>query len=82
VSNGVQEISRQNTHLRFVLLRTECWGGICGDWGQFILGGRVVVNEPIIAHPNCDGILRRLIGHFDVDIGALEIFPPLSRGFD
>src|SRR5579862_1853099 len=86
VSNGVQEISRQVPTVRFVLLRTECWGGLCGNWGQFIQSGRVVVNEPLlpgveIARPEPDGILRRLINHLGVDIGPAEVFAPLTRDF-
>jgi hypothetical protein len=86
VSAGVQDISRQIPSVRFVLLRTECWGGICVNKGQFILDGALIVNEPgvpikDINNPKPDGVLRRLIGHFDVDIGPSEIFEPLSRGF-
>jgi hypothetical protein len=86
VSAGVRGISQQNPGVRFVLLRTECWGGICGNLGQFILNGAMAVDEPVVPvkdinNPEPDGVLRRLIGHFDVDIGPSEIFEPLSRGF-
>jgi len=81
VSAEVQEISRLTPSVRIVLLRTECWGGICQNWGQFILDGRVVVNEPAVEPPKGQGALRRLIGNLNVDIGPSEIFEPLSRSF-
>jgi hypothetical protein len=81
VSAGVREISRHNPSVRFVLLRTECWGGICANWGQYIFEGRVVLNETLVANANSEGALRRLICKFDVDIGPSEIFEPLSRTF-
>jgi hypothetical protein len=81
VCSAVQEISRKTPSARFVLLRTECWGGICGNWGKVIIDGNVVVDEPCAAYPQGKGTLRRLIGNFGVDIGTLEIFDPLSRDF-
>ena len=86
ISTGVREISRQTPGVRFVLLRTECWGGSCCNWGQFIVNGAVVVNEPCVQVKDInnlepDGVLRKLIGYFDVDIGPSEIFEPLAGGF-
>ena len=78
---AVHEISRQFPDVRIVLLRTECFGGTCENWGQCIRNGRVIMNEPYVDYPECEGALRRLIGNFDVDIGEREIFEPLSRGF-
>jgi hypothetical protein len=86
ISAEVQEISRQTPSVRFVLLRTECWGGICSNWGQFIRGGRVVMNEPVVPvrdinHPTPDGVLPRLISYLGADIGPSEMFEPLSCDF-
>ena len=81
VSAQVREISRQNPNVRLVLLRTECWGGDCCYWGQFILNGQVVMNEAIRAPQESRGVLRRLIANLDADIGPYELFEPLSREF-
>jgi hypothetical protein len=81
VSAGMREISQLTPGVRIVLLRTECWGGICRNWGQFILDGRVVVNELAVEPPEGRGVLRRLIRYLNVDIGPSEIFEPLSRSF-
>ena len=32
VSTAVREISMQFPDVRFVLLRTECWEGMCSNW--------------------------------------------------
>jgi len=81
VSNEVQEISLRFSDARIVLLRTECWGGDCSNWGQFIRNGQVVTNEPLTEIKENKGVLRRLMSNFDVDIGSPEIFEPLSRSF-
>jgi hypothetical protein len=86
ISAEVQKISRQTPSVRFVLLRTECWGGICSNWGQFIRGGRVVVNAPLVLvqdinQPTPDGVLHRLISYLGADIGPSEMFEPLSGDF-
>jgi len=60
ISAGVQEISLQVPDGRFVLLRTECWGGECSNWGQFIQNGRRRVSEPPKG-PASEGVLRRLL---------------------
>jgi hypothetical protein len=77
VSNHVQELSRKNPSVRIVLLRTECWGGDCFSWGQFILDGHVVVNEVNGGR----GTLGRLMSNLGVDLGPSELFEPLSRTF-
>jgi hypothetical protein len=61
--------------IRFLLLRTHCWGGDCFNRGQLIRDGQVAYET------DGDEALRRLVGQFGVDIGAKEIFPPLSRDF-
>jgi len=81
ISLAVLDISRQNRGVRFILLRTECWGGICASWGQFIVDGNIAAEEPMAKYPNGKGTLRRIIGHLGVDIGPAEIFEPLFRGF-
>ncbi|HKV80203.1 MAG TPA: hypothetical protein VJP02_18790 [Candidatus Sulfotelmatobacter sp.] len=81
VSLAVQDISRQNPTVRFILLRTECWGGVCGNWGQFIVDGNIAAEELVVQHPNGEGTLRRLIGHLGVDIGKQERFEALDRRF-
>jgi hypothetical protein len=80
ISAGVQEISLQVPDVRFVLLRTECWGGECSNWGQFIQYGQRLVSEPPMGSEN-GGVLRRLLLNLNVDIGPSEIFEPLSRDF-
>ena len=61
--------------VRFLLLRTHCWGGDCFNHGQLIRDGQVAYEA------DGDEALRRLVGQLGVDIGAREIFPPLGRGF-
>jgi hypothetical protein len=70
----VEELSRQSPE-RFMLLRTECGGGDCANWGQFIREGETVFQA------EGDGALRRLIKHWGVDLGPSEIFHPLGRDF-
>ncbi|WP_461356390.1 hypothetical protein [Bradyrhizobium sp. USDA 4454] len=70
----VEELSRQSPG-RFMLLRTECWGGICENWGQIICDGETVFRA------EGDGALRRLIQQWGVDLGPSEIFAPLQRDF-
>src|SRR4051794_34236235 len=44
ITSGALEISKSTPKVQIVLLRSECWGGICGNWGQFICGGTVQEN--------------------------------------
>jgi hypothetical protein len=81
VTSAAREISLNHLGARIVLLRTECFGGDCQYWGQCICNGRVVMNEPYNDEPERNGVLRRLISNFGVDIGEREIFEPLSRAF-
>lgn len=81
VSAAVQEVSQQNPNTRIILLRTECWGGICENWGEFILNGQTVVAKPFVEYPECKGTLRELIKNLGVDIGPKEVFEPLCRDF-
>jgi hypothetical protein len=68
-------ISASHPGVRFLLLRTECWGGDCFNWGQLIRDGQLVYET------EGKEALRRLVGQYGVDIGAREIFQPLSRDF-
>jgi hypothetical protein len=78
VSTGVREISLRFPDVRIVLLRTECWGGDCSTWGQFIRNGQLLMNEyPMGTNENKE-TLRRLMSNLDVDIGPSEIVEPLS----
>jgi hypothetical protein len=75
VTAEIKSLSARHPGVRFLLLRTKCWGGDCFNRGQLIRDGQV-------AHETGgDEALRRLVGQFGVDIGAKEIFPPLGRGF-
>jgi hypothetical protein len=80
VSGEVRKVSLRFPDVRIVLLRTECWGGICNNWGQFIRNGQVQVVDSPGGREN-KGVLRRLMSNLDVDIGESEIFEPLSRNF-
>src|SRR6266436_8568052 len=80
VSDQVREISRQNPDVRLVLLRTECWGGDCSNWGQAILNGHVAANEPLVPAQQSRGVLR-LMANLGADISPSELFAPLSREF-
>ena len=75
VVRAVESLSRAFPDARFLLLRTECYDGQCTNWGRIIRNGEVVLDA------DRDGALRRLILHWGVDIGPLEIFDPLSREF-
>lgn len=73
---ATESLSRSNPTARFLLLRTECWGGACANWGKVIQNGKTMFDA------EGDGALRRLIGYWGADIGPREIFEPLTRGFD
>ncbi|MBR0775435.1 hypothetical protein JQ625_11390 [Bradyrhizobium diazoefficiens] len=60
---------------RFLLLRTECFGGVCENWGRIFREGSTLFEA------KGDGALRRLIQFWGADIGPKEIFEPLSRSF-
>ena len=75
VTAEIRSLSVLYPGVRFLLLRTHCWGGDCSNRGELIRDGRVAYQT------DGDEALRRLIGQFGVDIGAREIFPPLGRGF-
>ena len=36
VVGAVERLSTENSNARFLLLRTECVGGVCANWGQII----------------------------------------------
>jgi hypothetical protein len=72
---AVEKLSTEYPGVRFLLLRTECWGGICGNWGQVIHDGRIVFQA------RGDGALGRLIRYWGADLGPREIFDPLRRDF-
>jgi hypothetical protein len=72
---GVKALSAANYAPRFLLLRTECYGGPCANWGEIIRNGETVFE----AHG--DGALRRLIAYWGTDLGPREIFEPLTRDF-
>jgi hypothetical protein len=75
VVRAVERLSTENPTARFLLLRTECVGGVCANWGQIIQNGSTIFRA------EGDGALRRLIKCWGVDLGAAEIFEPLSRSF-
>ena len=75
VVRAIERISVDIPTARFLLLRTECFGGDCGNWGQIIQNGSTIFQA------EGDGALRRLIECWGVDIGPREIFDPLSRSF-
>jgi len=75
VIRTVEGLSREFPDARYLLLRTECWGGICANWGQITQTGRTVLEAS--GHE----ALRRLIKHWGVDLGPTEIFAPLGRDF-
>ena len=75
VSTAIQEISEEWPNTRFVLLRTECWGGDCENWGEVVAEGRIVATEA------GQDALRKLVGHLGGTLGPSAIFQPLSRSF-
>jgi len=75
IIRAVERISTENSNARFLLLRTECFGGDCANWGQIIQNGSTIFRA------EGDEALRRLIECWGVDIGPKEIFEPLSRNF-
>ena len=75
VTAEITSLSPLYPGVRFLLLRTHCWGGDCFNRGQLIRDGQVAYQT------DGEEALRRLIDQFGVDIGAKEIFPPLRRGF-
>jgi len=75
VVHAVERLSIENPSARFLLLRTECFGSVCANWGQIIQNGSTLLQA------EGKGALRRLIECWGVDIGPEEIFEPLSRSF-
>lgn len=75
VVRQVVGLSRDLPGVRFLLLRTECSGGDCMNWGIVILNGLPVLRA------EGQYALRRLTGYFGVDIGEREAFDPLRRDF-
>jgi hypothetical protein len=75
VVRTIETLSEKNPDARFLLLRTECWGGQCADWGQVIQNGATTFQA------DGEGALRRLIKYWGVDLGPQEIFEPLRRDF-
>jgi hypothetical protein len=73
---AVEKLSKDCPAARFLLLRAECWGGVCEYWGQIIQDGQTVIE----AEGN-QSALRRLIEHWGVDLGPNAIFDPLQREF-
>jgi hypothetical protein len=71
----IERLSKKNSVARFLLLRTECWGGQCANWGQVIQDGATVFKA------DGEGALRRLVNCWGVDLGPQEIFDPLRRDF-
>lgn len=84
VSNEIILLSTQHVEKCFVLLRTECWGGECFNWGMFIRDGRIVDDLSSVGPSSSaigKGILRRLMSHLGVDIGEEEMLDLLSRSY-
>lgn len=75
LSREVDRLSAQNPGARFLLLRTECSGGTCANWGHVIEGGNTVCRA------SGEGALRRLVSCFGIDLGDDEVFEPLRRTF-
>jgi hypothetical protein len=75
VTAELKSLSVAYPGVRFLLLRTHCWGGDCFNCGQLIRDGQITYET------EGNEALRRLVGQFGVDIGAKEIFTPLERGF-
>jgi hypothetical protein len=75
VSGQVSRVSAENPAARFLLLRTECWGGDCAYWGHVLRDGMTIYEA------RGDDALRRLVLHLGVDIGVDEVFEPLRRDF-
>jgi len=75
VARVVESLSAKYPSARFLLLRTECWGGDCGNSGRIIQRGHIVLEA------NGDRALRRLIKHWGFDLGPKEIFDSLRRDF-
>ena len=72
---AVRGMSAHHPRVKFMILRAECWGGVCSYWGQTVQGGQTV------AVVDGDQALRRLVQFFGVDIGEKQLFAPLERNF-
>jgi hypothetical protein len=75
VIRTVERLSLDYPAIRFLLLRAECSGGICGNWGQIIQNGKVT------SQAQGEGALGILIRYWGVDLGPTETFDPLRRDF-
>jgi len=75
VSARIIALSREYPAVRFVVLRTECFGGLCSNWGYIAQAGDVTRRE------KGDGALSQLMAVFEIDLGSAEIFAPLTRDF-
>jgi hypothetical protein len=75
INREIIGLSISHPGVRFLVLRTECWGGDCFNWGRILQDGAVAFEA------NGDGALRRLVLQLGVDIGSGEKFEPLRREF-
>jgi ferredoxin len=75
---AVKALSAEHPTTRFLLLRTECHGGTCGNCGVVVVNGETAFQAADAAEK---GALRRLIAYWGVDLGPREIFAPLYRDF-
>ena len=75
IARAIANLSKENALVRVLLLRTECFGGECENWGQIVQNGTTVFQA------DGEGALRRLIKYWGVDLGPQEIFDPLRRDF-
>jgi len=70
-----ETLSAGNPSARFLLLRTECFGGTCANWGLVFQDGKVIFQA------EGKEALRRLIGYWGAELGPEEFFEPLRRDF-
>jgi hypothetical protein len=75
---AIKTLSAENPATRFLLLRTECHGGTCGNWGVVVINGETAFEA---TDADEKGALRRLIAYWGVDLGPAEVFAPLYRSF-
>ena len=75
VIQQIERLSAESPAARFLLLRSECFGENCENWGQIFRNGTLALQA------DGEKALGRLIAYFGVDLGPDEIFDPLSRNF-
>lgn len=75
VGEEVWWLSQNYSHLTFVWIHAECFGGTC------IYDGEVYRDGLMLAEERGEGALSRLVAHLGISLPPSEFFVPFVRGY-